>query len=71
LYLLLINVSLAACKSKFAKVACQLIVEQMHLMLAAAPSGANGESVCSTFIFLNFHCVSLAPSRSKSQGTVV
>jgi hypothetical protein len=74
LFLLLINVFLAACRSKFAKVACQLIVEQMHLMLAAVPSGSDGESICSTsrtFIFLNVYFVSLAPLRSKSQGTVV
>lgn len=37
------DISYAACKSKFAKVACQLIVEQMHLILAAAQPGCDGQ----------------------------
>ena len=39
----LLDPSLAACKSKFAKVACQLIVEQMHLILASTEPGSDGE----------------------------
>ena len=39
----LLDTSLAACKSKFAKVACQLIVEQMHLILASTEPGSDGE----------------------------
>jgi hypothetical protein len=59
----------AGCKSNFAKTACQLIVEQMYMILASTDPGTDGECV---FAALSILLISeLAPCRSESQRSAV